>query len=122
MRWYIHVFASMLNFQGRSRRQEYWTFQVINFTIIAAFIAADSVLGAAGSISGLYSLAQLLPNISVSIRRLHDTGRSGFWFFILLIPLVGVFVYFYFMLQDGQEGENRYGADPQGQEPFQRLG
>ena len=62
--------------------------------------------------SGLYSLLVLIPSIAVGVRRLHDTNRSGWWFVILLIPIIGVLVFLVFMCLDSQPGTNRFGANP----------
>ena len=63
-------------------------------------------------ILGLYGLAILLPGLAVAIRRLHDTGRSGWWLFISLVPLIGSFILLYFYLQNSQPGVNQYGPNP----------
>jgi uncharacterized membrane protein YhaH (DUF805 family) len=104
-------------FSGRARRSEYWYF--VLFTVIVSFVASiiDSILGTRGSGTGLVgaiaSLALLLPGIGVGIRRLHDTGRSGWWLLIGLIPIVGAIVLLVFFVQDSQP-DNQYGANPKG--------
>ena len=65
-----------------------------------------------GLFSGLYSLLVLIPSIAVSVRRLHDTNRSGWWIVISLIPIIGVLVLFVFTCLDSQPGTNRFGANP----------
>ncbi len=117
MNWYIQVLKKYAVFSGRARRKEYWYF--ILFNIIIAFVlgfidgfsgmATDSGLGVLG---GIYSLAVLLPGIGVSIRRLHDTGRSGWWLLISLIPFLGALILLLFMVGDSQEGTNQYGFPP----------
>jgi uncharacterized membrane protein YhaH (DUF805 family) len=77
----------------------------------------DSVLGVGALLSSLYSLAILLPSLGVGIRRLHDTGRSGWWYFIALIPLVGIIVLLVFWIQDSQPGDNQYGVNQKGALP-----
>ncbi|MDP3125664.1 MAG: DUF805 domain-containing protein, partial [Thiobacillus sp.] len=67
-----------------------------------------------GLLSGLYSLAILIPSLAVTVRRLHDTGRTGWWLLIGLIPLIGAIVLLVFMLLDSQPGDNEYGASPKG--------
>ncbi len=117
MNWYIQVLKKYWVLSGRARRKEYWYFVLFN-TIIAfvlgfidgfAGIATDSGLGVLG---GIYSLAVLLPGIGVSIRRLHDTGRSGKSLFIGLIPIIGAIIIIIFMVGDSQEGTNQYGPSP----------
>ena len=90
-------------------------FNVI-FSIVAVVI--DNVLGLAndntgyGVLSGLYSLAIILPSLAIEIRRLHDIGKSGWWIFIALIPLVGSIWLLVLLATEGQPGENQYGPDP----------
>lgn len=74
----------------------------------------DGMMGSSGVgvLGGLYTLAVLIPSLAVSVRRLHDTNRSGWWLLLLLIPLIGALVILIFTVQDGTPGENTYGADP----------
>jgi uncharacterized membrane protein YhaH (DUF805 family) len=67
-----------------------------------------------GLLSGLYSLAILIPSLAVTVRRLHDTDRTGWWLLIGMIPLIGAIVLLVFMLLDSQPGDNQYGAHPKG--------
>ena len=106
-------------FTGRSRRTEYWTFTLINLAISLILSVLGAILGSiisilgtlVGIISLVFSLALLLPWIAVGIRRLHDTGRSGWWLLIGLVPLVGL-VLIYFLVLDSQPGSNQYGSNP----------
>ncbi len=83
---------------------------IIAFVLgLIAGIADQSVLS---SIYVLYVLAVLIPNFAVSVRRLHDTNRSGWWLLIGLVPLIGAIVFFVFMVQDSQPDENQYGPNP----------
>ena len=70
-----------------------------------------------GLLSGLYSLAVLIPSIAVAVRRLHDTGRTGWWLLIGFIPLVGIIVLLVFLFTDSQPGPNQYGPNPKGTTP-----
>jgi uncharacterized membrane protein YhaH (DUF805 family) len=65
-------------------------------------------------LSGVFSLALAVPSIAVATRRLHDTGRSGWWQLLALIPLVGLIVLIVFLAQDGKSGQNHYGPSPKG--------
>lgn len=65
-----------------------------------------------GLLGGIYSLAVLIPGIAVSVRRLHDTERSGWWLLIGLVPLIGAIVLLVFMVQDSKAGSNRFGENP----------
>ena len=118
MNWYIHVLKNYAVFKGRAQRQEYWYFFLFNIIISIALSMLDSALGnpgageGAGMIGTVYSLAILIPSIAVGVRRLHDTGRTGWWMLIGLIPLVGVLVLLYFFVQDSQPEANEYGPNP----------
>jgi len=142
MNWYIEALKKYAVFKGRARRAEYWYFILFNLLISIGFMLLDAVTGTfdkqggMGFFSGLYSLAVMLPGVAVSVRRLHDTGRSGWLFGVffilsfvmmaamqlspkspLLTPLllalggwaIGLFI---IMAQKGQQGDNLYGPDP----------
>ena len=107
-------------FSGRARRQEYWLFVLFNF--IAAFVVGfvGGILAGATGVAAfaflgtIYNLAVLIPGLAVLARRLHDTGRSGWWFLIAIIPLIGWIVLIVFCCLDSQPGENQYGPNPKG--------
>lgn len=103
-------------FSGRSRRSEYWWFVLFNILLNIVVSLIGAVLGdAIGSILGLLvMLALIIPGIAVTVRRLHDTDRSGWWILIALIPLIGTLVLLFFMVQRGTPGDNRFGTDPTG--------
>jgi len=114
MNWYFQVLQRYAQFSGRARRAEYWWFTLFN--IIVAFVLglASGVEPVSGSIVFaifVFVIATIIPSIAVSVRRLHDTGRSGWWCLITFIPL-GSLVLLYFWLLDSQPGENRYGPNP----------
>jgi uncharacterized membrane protein YhaH (DUF805 family) len=118
MKYYIQALKKYAVFSGRARRSEYWFFALFN--AIALIIAAilDNVVGTAfdgigyGIFYLVYSLAVLVPALALCVRRLHDTDRSGYWIFLVLVPLVGPIVLLVFTLQDSQSGENQYGTNP----------
>jgi uncharacterized membrane protein YhaH (DUF805 family) len=112
MNWYLAVLKKYAVFSGRARRKEYWMFFLFN--IIIAFVLGfiEGLLGGQGILGGLYTLAVLIPGIAVSVRRLHDIDKSGWWLFIGFIPLIGAIVLLFFMVQDGTPGDNQYGANP----------
>ena len=111
MNWYLDVLKKYAVFDGRARRMEFWMFTLFSFIIAVVLSCIEYALGIFG-LSALYSLAVLLPSIGVSIRRLHDTDRSGWWLLIALIPLVGFIVLLVFYFMEGTNGDNRFGADP----------
>ena len=124
MSWYIEVIKKYAVFNGRARRKEYWMFVLVNFIIaivlgilvgIATSMDRNSHTSLAplfNCISSLYSLALLLPSLGVFVRRLHDIGKSGWWFFIGFIPLIGFIWLLVLMCTDGQPGPNQYGPNP----------
>jgi uncharacterized membrane protein YhaH (DUF805 family) len=106
---YMAVLKKYAVFNGRANRREYWTYLLINIAIAVVLGVVDRLLGKVGVFGILYGLATLVPGTAVSMRRLHDTNRSG-WFLLLgLVPLVGL-VLLYFMALEGQAGTNLYGA------------
>ncbi len=115
MNWYLEVLQKYAVFTGRARRTEYWMFTLINFIISVVLSVVDTAAGMPGVLSGLYALAVLIPSLAVFVRRLHDTGRSGFWFFIILIPLIGAIVLLVFLVQDSTPGPNQHGPNPKGE-------
>jgi uncharacterized membrane protein YhaH (DUF805 family) len=120
MNWYLDVLRKYAEFGGRAKRKEYWMFILFNaiFFLILMFIdrmlGTFSVEGGIGLLSGLYLLAVLIPSIAVTVRRLHDTGRSGWWILIELIPFVGPIILLVFLLQDSTPGYNQHGPNPKG--------
>lgn len=112
MNWYIEVLKKYVVFTGRASRQEYWFFALFNFIITFVFSLIDMMLGLDIGLVSIYSLAVLLPSIAVLVRRLHDTGRSGWWALLMLIPLIGLIVLIVFAVQDSQPGKNQFGNNP----------
>jgi len=113
MDWYTDVLRQYTVFTGRAGRQEFWMFALINFGIMIAISVVENVLGL-GILSFVYSLAVFLPSLAVTIRRLHDTDRIGWWSLVALIPLVGWIILLVLMALPGTPGPNRYGPPPAG--------
>ena len=111
MSWYIKALKNYFTFSGRARRKEYWMF--VLFYIIFAIVAGvvDALLGTQGIVSAIYLLAMIIPSISAAVRRLHDTNRSGWWFLIGLVPLIGI-ILLVFLVQDSRDEDNRFGETP----------
>lgn len=103
-------------FSGRAPRKEYWLFLLGYVVLIFAFSILDVATGFydIGLFRSVFFLAALLPLLAVSVRRMHDTDRVGWWLFITLVPLVGTIWYFILTLLRGTSGENRFGPDPYG--------
>jgi uncharacterized membrane protein YhaH (DUF805 family) len=112
MEWYIDVLRKYAEFSGRSRRKEYWMFVLVNLIVSIVLTFTEGLLGGPGAVSVLYSLAVFIPTLAVSVRRLHDTERSGWWLLIGLIPVIGALVLLVFMILEGHSGDNDYGSDP----------
>jgi uncharacterized membrane protein YhaH (DUF805 family) len=116
MDWYLGVLKKYAEFKGRARRREFWMFALFNFIISLVLSIIDRVIGnpemGLGILGTLYALAVLLPSLAVGVRRLHDTGRSGWWLLIGLIPCIGLIVLIIFTVEDSQAGDNQYGPNP----------
>lgn len=145
MYWYLKVLQEYTNFQGRARRTEYWMFILINLLFSLGFLSLDILIldhnplepTDIAILQTIYSLAVLLPTIAVSVRRLHDTNRSGWWVLIAFLPgllggfisglnivsssiqtilslvtFVGIIVLIVFFATEGHRGPNQYGPDP----------
>jgi uncharacterized membrane protein YhaH (DUF805 family) len=110
--WKVVVLQKYTQFVGRAGRAEFWWFVLASFIISTVL----SLLGRAwvgfAVLGFIYSLAVLVPSIAVGIRRLHDTGRTGWWILIGLVPLVGFIVLIVFFAAQGNPGPNQYGAPP----------
>ena len=114
MHWYLHVLRHYANFTGRARRSEYWYFVLVNIAFGLGLNLLDMLVRATlgtGPFTMLYGLVMLVPGIAVSIRRLHDTDRSGWWLLLAVIPVVGL-VLIWLMALDSNGGTNRYGQNP----------
>ncbi len=114
MDYYTKVLKEYAVFSGRARRKEYWMFTLINLIVyIAIFLVIGMINDSLSEIIlGLYALAIIIPALAVTFRRLHDTGRSGWWLLIGLIPFIGSLILLYFMIQDSTPGANIYGPNP----------
>jgi uncharacterized membrane protein YhaH (DUF805 family) len=104
-------------FRGRARRAEYWWFVLFTALVSLAAGIIDAVLGTmaqsgVGLVGVIVSLALLLPSLAVTVRRLHDTDRSGWWVLAFLIPVAGFVLWLVFMLSDSIPQANRFGPSP----------
>lgn len=123
MDWYLKVLKQYFDFTGRARRKEYWMFALISAIISVVLTLVDMGTGmyndiyGTGLLSTVYSLAVLIPSIAVSVRRLHDTDHSGWWLFLLLIPLLGALIILVVMCFNSKD-DNEYGPNPKTEPQF----
>jgi uncharacterized membrane protein YhaH (DUF805 family) len=118
MSWFMTALKKYATFSGRSRRSEYWYFTLFYLLIYVVLMVVDMAMGTfstkegVGLLTALFSLAMLLPSVGVTVRRLHDTGHSGWWILIGFIPLLGALILLAFLVRDSDAGTNRYGENP----------
>lgn len=117
MNWYLKVIEKYTVFSGRARRKEYWMFTLFNiifFTVAIIFDYAliDAVRWDISLFSYIYILSIFIPWLAVSVRRLHDIGKSAWVLFIVSIPIVGLIWLLVLMANDSNPGENKYGSNP----------
>ena len=123
MKWYLKVLNNYATFSGRARRSEFWFFALFNMIFAIVAMGIDNVLGTTikmgygvslpyGYIYLIYVLAVFIPGLSVSVRRLHDVGKSGWMYFIVLIPIIGAIWLLVLFFTDSQVGSNKWGENP----------
>ena len=116
MSWFLKVVRdNYANFSGRARRAEYWYYTLFYLLIYVGLFILDIVLAAnniPGVLALLFALAMFIPSIAVCARRLHDTGRTGWWQLISFIPFIGAIVLLVFLVQEGSFDRNEYGPSP----------
>lgn len=124
---YVNFWKNYANFNGRSRRADYWWAMLCQMIIMMILgmggggqLTAAMITGQAPSAVGIililvyviFSLASLVPGIAIVVRRLHDIGKSGWWYFIAFVPMVGAILLLVFLCTAGTVGDNMYGPDP----------
>ena len=133
MEWMLLPLRRYAKFSGRARPREYWMFVLFLLLCYIGVAIVEGLLGLrttdhwfqrgpwwasagystrGGPLTGLFTLAMLIPNIAVSVRRLHDTDRSGWWLLIVFFPIIGSIVLLIFFIMSGTRGANRFGPDP----------
>ena len=126
MDWYLKVLKQYTDFSGRARRKEYWMFTLFHFIII--FVLAFATAFMSGGLESneepsivmvvilvIYVLATLIPSIALSVRRLHDIGKSGWMYLITFIPYIGGFILLIFACMEGESRPNKWGPNPKGE-------
>ena len=123
MKWYLKALKNYTTFSGRARRSEFWFFALFNSIFAIVAMGIDNVLGTTlnmgygvslpyGYIYLLYVLATFIPGLAVAARRLHDVGKSGWMYFIVLIPIIGAIWLLVLFFTDSQVGSNKWGENP----------
>lgn len=110
MNFFIDAIQKYADFSGRATRQQYWMFMLFYILIYIGLSLIDAALGSSGVgiLSLLFTLGLLVPSTAILARRLHDIGKSGWWMLLLLIPLVGLII-LVFAIMDSEKGSNQYG-------------
>ena len=123
MEWYLKVMRdNYANFSGRARRKEYWMYVLVQSIIMIGLMILDSILGLDFELQGislgygyLYLIGVIvhfIPSLAVLVRRLHDVGKSGWFYFIFLIPIIGIIWLLVLYCTEGQKEDNKWGPDP----------
>jgi len=112
--WYLRAFRKYSAFRGRARRKEYWIFHGVNLLVLWLLAGLESRLGLDGSncrgpLVGIFQMVVLVPGMAVAVRRMHDTGHSGWW---ALVPIQNIA----YAATRGTTGPNRFGRDPKASE------
>ena len=119
--WMLEPIRKYFSFSGRARRREYWWFLVFSVLVVGVLAIVDALVfgvnwwgysGGDGPLASFADLFLLVPTLAVSVRRLHDRDRSGWWLLISIIPLIGFLFLFYQYISVGTQGDNRFGPDP----------
>ncbi len=110
MDYFVDAFKKFADFSGRATRTQYWMFILI-FTVIYFVLALIDVYLGTMVLASIFNLVLLIPSISIAARRLHDTGRTGWWQLIIFLPIIGIIVLLVFLVQDSH-GDNEYGPNP----------
>ena len=118
MNWYLKVLKQYADFGGRARRKEYWIFALLNIILAITATLLDNLFGITfgeipyGPLYALYGLAVFIPALAVLVRRLHDTGNSGWMVLITLIPFIGAIWMLVLLVTDSEPGTNKWGPNP----------
>lgn len=144
MEWYLKVLKNYVGFDGRARRKEFWMFTLVNMIVIMVFsiimaVAQEAVAQEAWTILFVlylfYWIAVLLPSVAVTVRRLHDINKSGWWIVIYglaamllsvamksntpvwwVLSIIGLILFLAMLCTKGDQGDNEYGPDPKANE------
>lgn len=121
---FADIIKKQIDFNGRTRRMNYWMYSIITSIVFIMSVIIDNLTYApfninfffvkekGGYVFLVWLLLTIIPTLAISVRRLHDTNKSGLWLFVSIIPIVGNIILFIFFLMKGDEGANQYGPDP----------
>lgn len=109
MNEYVKVLQNYVGFEGRATRKEYWMFVLINLLISIVLGIIQSVAHLSQVLTGIYTLAVLLPSLAVSVRRLHDTGRSGWFLLLAILPIIGHIILLVFFCLPTKVNDQTFG-------------
>lgn len=117
MKYYLKAFKNMTDFAGRANNNEWWYFVMFNIIFSVTAMVLDIILGIGsgfgnGPISKVYAVVVLIPGLALSVRRLHDVGKSGLYIFLVLIPVIGIIWLLFIFTEEGHSGKNQYGLKP----------
>ncbi|WP_311568316.1 DUF805 domain-containing protein [Photobacterium arenosum] len=112
MRHYLSVIKKYADSEGRARRQEYWMFCLMNALISYLFFFMGEAINDDYALFAVYTSLTVIPSLMVTVRRLHDTNRSGWWMLVAFVPVIGAIIGLSVMMEAGTSGENDYGPDP----------
>ena len=107
--WFVKCLKNYANFSGRARRKEYWFFTLVQFIILVITQIIDAILSTDFVFYAIAALALFIPSLAAAVRRLHDTDRSGWWFLIALIPLIGTILLIIWLATETKPENNQWG-------------
>jgi uncharacterized membrane protein YhaH (DUF805 family) len=113
MKWFVEAYRKYAVFKGRARRKEYWGFVLLNIIVLVLLINMDHMVNSPVTDAAikLFIVASILPGLAVSVRRMHDINKSGWFLLITFIPFGNIFILFS-LASEGSKGKNEYGPDP----------
>lgn len=112
MNWYLKVIKQYADFNGRARRKEFWMFILVSIIISIPLTLIDKYILKSEILGSIYNLGIFIPNLAVSVRRLHDVNKSGWMLLLWFLPIIGWIWLLNLHVTGGIKGENKYGFDP----------
>ena len=106
------VFSKYATITGRASRSEYWYFQLFYMLVYVGVMVVSTVIPFLAILVLVFAVAMFIPTITVSIRRLHDKNKSGWWLLLCFTPFIGILVLLFWFVTAGTDGPNEFGADP----------